>query len=284
MMESLARPLIRYIQRQPLERVRKWGCWLARPAYYLAHGRRKTAQANLELAYGEQLSREEKRRIAKESFENLILTSFEFVYSPTLGDDFTNYVELVDVKNFWEAHLRGKGVLVIVPHMGNWELIGRFYRYGGITAHAVSRKQRPEWVARMVSEIRHANGVIEIDKRNALRPVLSALKRGETVNLLIDQHSRKEAVVTTFFGHPAMTVGSAALIALRTGCTVVVAASFRRKDRGIGVVVSEIIETIQTGDREKDILTNTQRYVDVIERFVREYPGCWMWMHRRWRA
>ncbi len=283
-MESLARFFTGYLQKQSLERVRKWGCFLAKPAYILAHGRRKTALANLELAYGNTLSTEEKRRIAHESFENLFLTSLEFVYSPALKGNFTDYVELVNVKNYWDAHQRGKGVLVIVPHMGNWELIGRFYLCHNLTAHAVSRKQRPEWVARMVSETRKANGLLEIDKRNALRPVLTALKKGETVNLLIDQHARKDAIETTFFGKPAMTVGSAALIALRTGCSVVVAASFRRPDRGIGVEVSEIIETIQTGDREKDILINTQRYVDVIERFVRQHPGCWMWMHRRWRA
>ncbi len=283
-MEALARPIIRFIQRQPLERVRGWGRFLAKPVYLLARGRRRTALENLELAYDGTIPPEQKRRIAHDCFENLILTSLEFVYSPALGPNFTDYVELVDVKNYWEAHHRGKGVLVIVPHMGNWELIGRFYHFGGITAHAVSRKQRPEWVARLVSETRRANGLLEIDKRNALRPVMTALKRGETVNLLIDQHARKDAVKTTFFGKPAMTVGSAALLALRTGCSVVVAASFRRPDRGIGVVVSEIIETMQTGNREQDILTNTQHYVDVIERYVRQYPGCWMWMHRRWRA
>ncbi len=283
-METLARPFIHFIQRQSLERIRAWACLLAKPCYLLARGRRKTALENLDLAYGNTLTREEKLRIARKCFENLILTGLEFIYSPSLSPNLTDYVELVDTHNFWEAHQRGKGVLVIVPHMGNWELIGRFFRFSGIPAHAVSRKQRPAWVARFVSATRKENGIQEIDKRNALRPVLTALKRGETVNLLIDQHARKEAIQTTFFGQPAMTVGSAALIALRTGCTVVVAASFRKPDLGIGVVVSEIIETIETGDREQDILTNTQRYVDVIERYVRQYPDCWMWMHRRWRA
>jgi Kdo2-lipid IVA lauroyltransferase/acyltransferase len=283
-MEVLARPFIRFLHRQPLERIRKWGCIFGRLTYLFAHGRRRTAIENLELAYGDTISREEKQRIAHDCFENLILTGLEFAYSPALGPNFTDYVELVDIKNYWEAHQRGKGVLVIVPHMGNWELIGRFFQHYGLTAHAVTRKQRPEWVARLVSVTRKANGLLEIDKRNALRPVLTALKKGETVNILIDQHARKDAIETTFFGKPAMTVGSAALIALRTGCTVVVAASFRRKDHGIGVVISEILETIQSGDREKDIHTNTQRYVDVIERYVRLYPGCWMWMHRRWRT
>ena len=283
-MEFLARPIIRLIQRQPLERVRKWGSSLADLIYLLARSRRRTALTNLDLAYESLLSPAEKQRITKESFENLILTSLEFIYSPSLSETFTDYIDPVDVENYWKAHQRGKGVLVIVPHMGNWELIGRFFKWKGLIGHVVTRKQRPEWVARFINELRKENGVYEIDKRNALRPVISALKRGETVNLLIDQHARKDAVETTFFGKPAMTVGSAALIALRTGCTVVVAASYRLPNLGIGVEVSEIIETIQTGNREQDILTNTQRYVDVIERYVRQYPGCWMWMHRRWRT
>jgi KDO2-lipid IV(A) lauroyltransferase len=282
-MEQVARLLIALLQRAQLQTLQRWGKRLGRLGYYLARSRRKTALSNLELAYGSQLSRAEKIEIAKQSFENLVTTALEFLYSPALSQDITEYIELVDIHNFWEAYHRGKGVIAIIPHMGNWEVIARFYPWVGVVAHAVARRQEPEWVARIVSEIRKSNGLKEIEKRNALRPVLAALRRGEVVNMLIDQYARKDSVEVQFFGHPARTVASAALIAARTGCTVFVCGATRTPEGRINATLSEIIETIDTGDREKDLLTNTQRYVEMIERFVRQYPGSWMWMHKRWK-
>ncbi|MCG3195822.1 MAG: lysophospholipid acyltransferase family protein [Candidatus Omnitrophica bacterium] len=283
-MESLAQVLISLLRRARLETLRRWGRRLGRLAFRLARDRRRVALANLDLAYGDSLTREEKVRIARASFENLVTTGLEFIYSPALGPDFSDYCGLQEIENFWSAYNPGKGTIAIIPHMGNWELIARFFAWAGVPAHAVSRRQRQAWVTRIVADIRRQNGIGEIDKREALRKVMTALRRGEVVCMLIDQHARREAIETRFFGHTAMTVASPALLALRTGCNVLVAAGVRGPEGGIAVHCSEVLETIRTGDPEADIQLNTQRYVDVIERFVRETPDCWMWMHRRWRA
>ncbi|GMV66666.1 MAG: hypothetical protein AMXMBFR75_24620 [Candidatus Hinthialibacteria bacterium] len=283
MTDLFVRFFVRAVRRMKLSHLRAFGKCLGTIGYHAARKRRNIALSNLDLAYGDTLSKREKREIARACFQNLMMTFLEFLYSPVAGECFTDYVDLVKGENFHEANRRGKGVLVIVPHMGNWELIGRFFAWVGVKAHAVSRKQDPPWLGRLIAEIRAANGILEIDKRNALRPVLSALKRGETVNLLIDQHARKDSIPTRFFGHTAMTVASAALIALRTGCSVVTAASYRKPDGNLGVEVSPIIETIRSDDYEQDIQANTQRYVDEIEKFVRRFPHSWMWMHQRWR-
>jgi KDO2-lipid IV(A) lauroyltransferase len=282
-MERLARGFIALVQRLSLPALRRLGRCLGRLAYVLAVNRRRVALANLDLAYGAELSKSAKRKIARSSFENLFTTALECMYAPVLGPNFTDYAGLENIESFWEALGRGKGLIALVPHMGNWEMLARYVLNDGIVLHAVSRQQSKPWITRIVSDLRKANGIREIDKRNALRPVMAALRRGEIVCMLIDQHARKESVETTFFGKPAMTVASPALLALRTGCPVLLAASLRQPDGGIVLATSEIIETINTGDAKKDIQTNTQRYVDMIERFVRRDPQGWMWMHRRWR-
>lgn len=283
-METLARFLIALLRRVRLETLRRWGNRLGRLTYYLARDRRRVALANLELAYGDSLTREEKIRIAKASFENLITTGLEAVYSPALGPNFPDYCEILNIDALHEGYRSGQGAIALIPHMGNWEIIARYFPFAGIQASVVSRRQRQPWVTRLMTEVRRSNGVKEIDKRDALRKVMAALRKGEVVCLLIDQHARREAIETRFFDQPAMTVASPALLALRTGCKVFVGAGVRRPDGGIAVLCSEIIETLNTGDQEADLRANTQRYVDVIERFVRGYPECWMWMHRRWRG
>ncbi|MCB9782396.1 MAG: lysophospholipid acyltransferase family protein [Candidatus Omnitrophica bacterium] len=272
------------IQRIPLRALRRIGRWGGLATYRLSGSRRRVALENLDLAYGDSLTSEEKIQIAKESFVNLVTTGLEFCYSPAIKRPIDELVHVENPEVFFEAHKKGKGIIVLVPHMGNWEVCGRWYGEKGIVQHAVVRQQKQAWVNRMVSKIRKTNGIIEIDKRNAIRKVLAALHKGEMVSMLIDQHAQKESVSVEFFGQPAMTHASVARLALRTGCEVIVCSGFRYPDGSFGGVFSDPIETVSTGDRERDILENTQRYVSVIEEYVRKNPQDWMWMHRRWKA
>lgn len=283
-MESLARILIWVIQRFSLESLRKAGRMLGLAVYRFASSRRRTALANLDLAYGDSLSREEKVRIAKSSFINLVTMGLEFCWMPACKRPVEELIHIVNPEVPVRAYSEGKGVIFLVPHMGNWEIESRWFPAHGVVANIVSRSQKQPWVNRLVREIRSVNGVNEIDKRNAMKPILSALRRKEAVVMLIDQHSRKESVVTRFFGKPAMTTASAALLARRVGCPVLIAACFRCEDGRFGGIFSEPIETVLTDDRDADLQTNTQRYVDEIEKYVRMHPGEWMWMHRRWRV
>ncbi|MCA9412256.1 MAG: lysophospholipid acyltransferase family protein [Candidatus Omnitrophica bacterium] len=271
------------IQRIPLRALRRIGRWGGLATYHLSGSRRRVALENLDLAYGDSLTPEEKIQIAKESFVNLVTTGLEFCYSPAIKRPIDELVHVENPEVFFEAHKKGKGIIVLVPHMGNWEVCGRWYGEKGIVQHAVVRQQKQAWVNRMVSKIRKTNGIIEIDKRNAIRKVLAALHKGEMVSMLIDQHAQKESVSVEFFGQPAMTHASVARLALRTGCEVIVCSGFRYPDGSFGGVFSDPIETVSTGDRERDILENTQRYVSVIEEYVRKNPQDWMWMHRRWK-
>jgi len=252
--------------------------------YRFARSRRRTALDNLDLAYGDSLSDKEKKEIAKSSFINLATMALEFCWMPACPYKTDEIIHIENPETIQHAYREMKGLIVLVPHMGNWEIESRWFRDNGIIANIVSRSQKQPWVNRLVREIRSVNGCQEIDKRNALKPILGALRRKEAVVMLIDQHSRKESVVTEFFGKPAMTTASAALLAQKTGCNVLVGACFRCPDGRFGGAFSETIPMQETGDREKDLRENTQRQVAEIEKFVRRHPGDWMWMHRRWRV
>jgi KDO2-lipid IV(A) lauroyltransferase len=181
------------------------------------------------------------------------------------------------------AHKAGKGILLLVLHMGNWEACGRWLTRNLPAVNAITRRQKPEWFAELVHETRKDIGYHEIDNKNALRPSLRALRNGEMVIMLIDHYIRRGAVQVDFFGHPAMTSAAAALLAMKTGCAVLVGACYRNGDGSWGCEFSDPVETLMTGNRERDYIANTQRYVDIMEQFVRQHPGDWMWMHNRWK-
>lgn len=271
------------IQHIPLRILRVLGRMGGTATYYVAHTRRRVALDNLDLAYGDGLTPPEKITIAKSSFINLVTTILEFCYSPVIDRPIEHLVEVVNAEAFFKAYREGKGIIILVPHMGNWEVCGRWYGEHGVEQYAIVRRQKQDWVNRIVTSVRKTNLIKEIDKKNGLKKALAALRRGEMVSILIDQHAQKEAVEVEFFGQPAMTHASVALLAMRTGCKVMVCSGFRHRDGSFGGVFSEPIETTASGDRGRDLVENTQRYVEVIEFFVRKNPQDWMWMHRRWK-
>ena len=124
-----------------------------------------------------------------------------------------------------------------------------------------------------------------IDKRAALRPVLRALGRGAMVGILLDQNAaRREGVFVPFFGRPASTSKSIAVLALRTG-TPIVPAFIRREDAGTHrVVVGPPLPLSPSGDVEAAIVALTARCTEAIEAAIRTTPEQWLWMHDRWRT
>lgn len=282
-MEKVARLAIWIIGRLRFPTLRKLGGFLGKTLYLGASSRRRIAHENLDLAYGDELDPSQKKRIARSSFVNLATMGLEFCWmrSHPLPQD--QKVRVLNPEVLRNSVDEGKGVILLTLHMGNWEASVEWFSENGFIAHAVTRKQKQEWVTRIVREARHSTGAHEIDKKNALRPVLAALRRGEIVIMLIDQYASKDSVEVQFFGKPAWTAASVALLAAKTGCNVQVACCFRLPDYRFGGVFSEPIETIVTGDRERDLIENTQRYVTEIEKYVRMHPEDWMWMHRRWK-
>ena len=283
-MEAIARIFLGGLRKFPLATVQKWGKTLGVLAYYFARSRRRIALENLDLVYGTTLTPSEKVAIAKSSFVNLITMALEFCYSPALERPVDNVFKITNPEMFLNTYSQERGIILLVPHMGNWDIPSRWFYEHGFTTKAITRRQKQEWVTRIVSEIREANGFQEIDKKNALRPALTALRNGEILVMLIDQHARKDAVEVEFLGHPAATVASIPLLVMRTGCDVMIAYSFRYPDGSLGGGFSEPLETISTGDRKRDILENTQLYIAALEVYVREHPQDWLWMHDRWKT
>ncbi|MFQ5894079.1 MAG: lysophospholipid acyltransferase family protein, partial [Nitrospinota bacterium] len=105
------------------------------------------------------------------------------------------------------------------------------------------------------------------------------------VAILIDQNvANREGVFVNFFGRPACTTPTMALLALKTDATVLPTFCVRTAEGAHRVIVEPPVPIVRSGDTEQDVVVNTQRFTDVIERFVRQYPDHWLWMQRRWKT
>jgi KDO2-lipid IV(A) lauroyltransferase len=267
-----------------------WGLWVGRRlgdlAYCVLPGRRAAARENLLRAFGGEQPRRELRRICKESFRHLGMTFVEactFFFRPP--SVMLSRVEVEGVDHLRAAVAQGRGVLLLTAHFGNWELLAAANVQTGYPLSVVARPLDSPVLDRLVVRFREGGGVEVIPKRRAVRRVLEALRRGSMVGILLDQNtSRREGVFVPFFGDLASTSKSLAVLAFASGAPVVPVFIHREPHGRHRVVVEPAIPPPSTGDRERDILAFTAAFASIVEARIRQWPGQWLWIHRRWKT
>ncbi len=195
-------------------------------------------------------------------------------------------VDFVGLQHFRDGEARGRGVLLLTAHFGNWELGA--LAHGAVVGplHVMVRPIENQLVDRLVTRRRKAHGNHVISKHNAARDVLRILERSGTVGILADQNTLPgEAVFVDFFGTPAATNKGFAQLALRSNAAVVPA--FARWDHFTKRHVVEygpVLELVRTGSSADDVVSNSQRFQSVLEDRIRMYPDQWLWVHQRWKT
>lgn len=186
------------------------------------------------------------------------------------------------MREVWEA---GEGLIVLTGHFGNWEIGGASIAAHGIPVEVVAQKQRnPLFDADLVAN-RNRLGMRVIERGEAPKKVLRALRSGRAVGIVGDQNVRRGGVFVDFFGKPASTARGTALFALRTGAPLFLGMAermpgFPQRYR----VTFEPVDFTPTGDMERDVLLLTQTHTAYLERRVREAPEQYFWQHRRWKT
>src|SRR3989441_5885062 len=254
---------------------------------YLIHVRlRHVGMRNLKLAFPEK-TRRERARILRGVFTSLGRQLAEVCLFPTYTLENVGKVVVYDgFENFERALARGKGVLFLTAHLGGWELSAFAHSLYGHPLHVVMRALDNPYLDQLSRQYRTMHGNSMIDKDEPVRALLSAMKAGETVGILMDTNmTPQQGVFVNFFGIPACTASGLARIALRTDAAVVPGFTiWDPKLQKYRLRFDPVVELIRTGDDEADIVANTQLFTKIIEDFVRRYPDQWLWVHRRWKT
>lgn len=267
-----------------------FGLWVGRRlgdlAYWVLPGRRAVARQNLTLAFGGDRTEGELARLCRQSFQHLGMTVVEicaFLFAPR--PSFLSRVRVEGLEYLKSAMARGRGALLLSAHFGNWELLAPAHVLSGFPLSVVVRPQESPFLDRLVTRFRERSGVQLIAKRRALAAARDALRAQRMVAILLDQNAiRREGVFVPFFGQPASTSKSLALLALRTGAPVVPVFIHREPDGGHRVAIEPEIPPPGTGDRNKDVVAYTAAFTRCVEEVIRHSPAQWFWVHRRWRT
>lgn len=250
------------------------------------HRLKRVGLRNLEIAFPEKTPAE-RRRILRGVFTSLGRQLAEFCKFPSYTRENAGAVAVYDdFENYAAARRRGKGVLLMTAHLGGWELGSFFHSLMGDPIREVVRELDNPYLNRMVEHYRTLYGNTTFPKGDFARGLLSAMRAGETVGVLMDTNmTPPQGVFVDYFGLPACTASGVARVALRTDAAVVPAfTAWDPEIRKYRVRFEPAVQLVRTGDDESDAVANTGTFTKIIERYAREYPDQWLWVHRRWKT
>ena len=252
-------------------------------AYATAAKHRRLALENLDIAFNADKSDAEKRRIARCSFTNLFLTVGEFLRVPSMISNIRSIVSAEGLSVITRALRHNRGVIFLVSHFGNWEIMAHRTAVEGFRIATVGRPLKNPLIYREIERLRGLNGVVTLKKKWVAREIMRKLRDNWCIAILADQYAGRFAPFVPFFGRPVSTSPAVALLAMKTGASVIPVFDVRCPDGLHCMRFCEPVEIAKTGNTKADIAENCARFNRVLEEWVRRFPEQWLWMHRRWR-
>lgn len=277
---SLARAVLFSLQRLPVRQANRLSLFYARLLDRAIPRLRRTAGRNLSLAYPEK-DAAWKTRTTDEVFASIarMLVSFARFPAITRGN-VQDWIGYEGFEHYERAKARGKGVLFATGHLGNWELSAFAHAFLTEPMNVVVRPLDNPAIDALVEHRRALSGNRLLSKRDFARSILHALRANEPVGVLVDQNSSADnGVFVDFFGRPACASLTFAKLAARSGAAVIPGFAIW-SETAQKYVLRFYPEVEMSGDAAAD----TARVQAAVERAIRETPGQWLWIHRRWKT
>jgi KDO2-lipid IV(A) lauroyltransferase len=283
---SLVWCVVQCLGRLPRGVARWLGAGVGLVAMRLLGRLRQTGTRNLERALPE-LTAEARAQILRGVYRSLGWQLAEFCRMQQYTQaNVKALIRYEGLENFLAAEAQGKGVLILTGHLGAWELSSFYHSLMGHPMGMVIRRLDNRRLDEYVNRIRCMHGDKVLHKDDFARGLITAMRAGETVGILMDTNmTPPQGVFVDYFGRAACTASGLARVALRTGAAVVPGfLLWEETERRYVLHFGEPLVKPDSGDAEADVLELTQRCTSEIEHWVRRYPEQWLWIHRRWKT
>jgi KDO2-lipid IV(A) lauroyltransferase len=270
----------------PLRWSMKAGEVLGLLLFYLWGSRRRIALENLRstAATGSISLSDTVETVIRDDFRNLGKSFVEVIriyYG--FGGKVLGSVDMEGAENFREAQSKGKGILFLTGHCGNWELLALVAGMRLSHLAVVARPMNNPYLNSLLEKVRRRYGNSVIYKKGALKSIVRTFKGNGCVGILMDQAVvPDEGYVIDFLGRGAWTTKMPALIARKTGASAL-PAFIHRTDKGHTIKIYPELELSHNGDTEEALREDTMRFSGFVEDYIREHPAEWLWIHRRWK-
>ncbi len=258
---------------------------LGKAAFMLLGKYRNIAISNLDSVF--EGRHEENVKLARDVFRNMAMIGVDWLKLMSMDkkDVIGLVTETSGLENLDRALEGGKGVIVMVSHFGNWELLSAYTHSMGYRGTIIAKRIYFHKYDQMIVGIRKRFGANLVYRDESPKKMFRALKDGQILGMLADQDVESvEGVFVKFFGKDAYTPTGPVKIGMIAGVDILPAFMIRKADNTYKFVVEKPIVLSREGDKEDNVRKYTQEWTDVLERYVKEYPDQWVWIHNRWKT
>lgn len=277
---SILLNVLRYI---PWKAALAWGTLMGSVGYLISARYRKVADRNLKLAFGDAMGATERRSLTVRVFQHFSrMALVECLKAPYLTElEIRKLVAAESYDYVDELLSRGKGMLLITGHLGNWELLARRAALEGYHFVVVARQSPDAGFNAITDRLRAGAGYTVHPRGSSPKYILQTLRSGGVIAILPDQKS--DDLFVPFFDVVTGTVAGPAVLSLKTGAPILPMFCPRQPDGTYRMVLKPEIDVHSTGDAAADTARIMADINLVIEDMVREYPDQWLWLHDRWK-
>jgi KDO2-lipid IV(A) lauroyltransferase len=256
-------------------------------AFYLIKKYRERVLSNLSLAFKEEKDLTMIKKLAKEAFFNFTLTPFETIYA--YSHPFEKFLLKIEIqgKEYLESALNQKrGVIALGAHLGPFTLVGARLALEGYPFNVIINEGKFRKLNKRLGNFQRRLGQNLFPPKPATASVkksLNCLRRNEILYLIADEQQILGGLPVPFFGKTAYTPPGPAIFSLKTGAPILPMFILREKGMSQTLLIGRPIEIERTSDEKKDTELLTAKFTKAIEDFIRQYPGQWAWLNRRWK-
>ncbi len=254
--------------------------------YHVLRTRRRVVEENLGATLGQTLDRAGVDRIARDVYRHLGRTLFEYGrFGGLRVRGLPEWLEVRGLEHLEAAHRRGRGVVVVTGHFGNWELLGAIIAHHRLPIHFLAKEQRNPYVDRYMDRARGRHlGVGVLNPGPELRRIFRCLRQGELIGMLFDQDAGSDGIFLDVLGRPASVQPGAAVFAYRTGATILPCGVFRLPGGRHRASFEPAFDPDPGAPYEGEIRRLTERCEASLERYIYLHPEQYYWVHRRWKT
>jgi KDO2-lipid IV(A) lauroyltransferase len=225
----------------------------------------------------------EAKKMAMAAFINQSKNLVELMRYPSLKKrDIESKIRFEGLDNLKSALARGRGVILLVAHVGNWELLGAIWGLLGHRVYSFFLDARIDAIGKILNDLRESRG-IKLIPRAELKKSVQCLKENAMLGVIADQDGGENGVYTEFFGRIVSAPRGPAALARNTGATILPNFLVRNGDDTYTMIMQKPIILDKTKSKETDIKNYTVLFLQIYEKIIRQYPEQWLWMYDRWK-
>jgi lauroyl/myristoyl acyltransferase/mitochondrial fission protein ELM1 len=251
--------------------------------YLFDRRHQSVAYANIAKAVADKNDVKSALRITRKGYQAFGQNIIEISLIPRINKEYLKkYINIENRDYIQAAFKRGKGVIFLAVHEGNWELSNVICANLGFPFILFIRDQGFERLNALLNSYRLKLGAKIIHKEAGVRQLIEVLKANQSIGMMMDQGGKVGELVKFFDREASMSIGAVKL-ALKYDCSIIPTFYTRVNGPYAKVILDQVYTVTRTGDAQKDLINNLQKLTNIYEKYIRQYPHEYLWTYKIWK-